>query len=90
MDKNDAAPVEPERKDVKIKLKSLSATASATKPSVSLDQLSIVINRIDKLVKETRNGVVVAIAVTIVTAIILSLEPWIGLGPLSQPLARLV
>lgn len=45
-----------------------------------MDRLSTVINRIDKLVKETRKGVVVAIAVTIVTAITLSLEPWIGLG----------
>jgi hypothetical protein len=73
----------PEHNDVNTKLKPLSATASAGEVTVWLDQFSIVINHIDDLVKETRTGVIVAIAATISTAIAPS-------QPLFQPPSHLV
>jgi uncharacterized membrane protein len=76
----------PEHKDVNIKLKPLSATASAGEVTVWLDQYSTILNQISGLVEETRKGVsetrkgvVLAIFVTIFTTIVLSFEPWIGL-----------
>jgi hypothetical protein len=83
----------PERKDINITLKPLSATASVGEVTVWLDQYSTIINQINGLVKETREGVsetregvsetrkgvVLAIFVTIITAITLGFEPWIGL-----------
>lgn len=74
--KNDAARDE---SDVKITTVAPGVEVRVGEPSVILDQGSITINRIDKLVKETRIGVVVAILATFSTAIAICLEPWIGL-----------
>ena len=75
MGKNDT---EPERKDATVTPEVITMEASAIAPTVTLDQVSIVINRIDKLVIETRNGVVLAIAATFLTAFAIGLETWIG------------
>jgi hypothetical protein len=71
---NDAAPGE----SVTATPKVITTEVSVTDSTVTLDQLSIVINRIDKLVKETRRGIVVAIVATFLTAFAIGLETWIG------------
>jgi hypothetical protein len=53
------------------------AEARATAPNIKIVES---IDRLTEFIKETRRGVVVAIAATFSTAVALSLEPWIGLG----------